>query len=751
MSAQDQIKQLVKDFKTKSLMKDKTDAMGDGLLIAASLSDDSNELSKDVQAQVDQLVIEGDSSVEAAQARVDGDGESYTTLKKRLDGKEQEVTAQFAQVAYIITGINDLIKAVNTTEERTVIIGSSLDLTTDLYVPKNIRLIFRNNGRINVASMVSLTIDGYIDAGHYQLFSFVDETAQVTTTNVGTLGETSEPTNIKYNIKLSWFGAKGDAIPPLGNIIGTNLPTGTDDTKAIKRAIDFANKASINGTLTKLKNPMVTVEAQPNTTYLVKGNNILGVQSENYKSVCYRFDGNGCQFLHHVQSENDSFIDNGYLMIFPSFKNLSVDIYINNGSTRLGNFFNLNGYGKTTIKMFRPEFDRIRVSANSEEYGYKNIYKIDGSTMADNGSVSGGYYATFEKFFNCSNLEAVNWEFRKNYLHPTTENGCIYYINGVISGPFKSIDNEVRLSKNGENYLKTIGSNITGGIFELLDRVEIGGGIAINVLDLDYGEVLMKGINFYAGNGGILPNTSSFFAKIGTYAKLVIESCRIPMKEFLIKNIDLVSVSSPKEMLIIKDTSINNGTSSGHPYLVFDNSAGTRLTLANVYDSNFPIRKVKVVNPQGEENVFDYEYGSKKAEIKSIMLSKNVGSSSYAEGFRIRVPYNFVIKQIRLINASHLISEVDGIRISLQYSTGSEWVYSTTIPLDGNVNYGKNLLNNQLIVCTNGLVFLELQFMLGNQRVNNIPASFVEIDYRGISQKRDFQGDTLGLIKKNIF
>jgi len=96
MSAQDQIKQLVEDFKTKPLMKDKTDAMGDGLLIAASLSDDSNELSKDIQAQVDQLVIEGDSSVEAAQARVDGDGKSYNTLKKRLDEKEQEVTAQFA-------------------------------------------------------------------------------------------------------------------------------------------------------------------------------------------------------------------------------------------------------------------------------------------------------------------------------------------------------------------------------------------------------------------------------------------------------------------------------------------------------------------------------------------------------------------------------------------------------------------------------------------------------------------------------
>jgi lysophospholipase L1-like esterase len=47
-----------------------------------------------LQAQVDQLVIDGDSSPEAAQARVDGDGNSYTTLKKRLDAKD----AHFSEV-----------------------------------------------------------------------------------------------------------------------------------------------------------------------------------------------------------------------------------------------------------------------------------------------------------------------------------------------------------------------------------------------------------------------------------------------------------------------------------------------------------------------------------------------------------------------------------------------------------------------------------------------------------------------------
>ena len=54
-------------------------------------------VSNNLQSQLDQIVVSGDSSVEAAQARVDESGKTYPTLKKRLDDKEQEVTAQLAQ------------------------------------------------------------------------------------------------------------------------------------------------------------------------------------------------------------------------------------------------------------------------------------------------------------------------------------------------------------------------------------------------------------------------------------------------------------------------------------------------------------------------------------------------------------------------------------------------------------------------------------------------------------------------------
>lgn len=66
-------------------------------LDAVTKSNEADQLSKSVQEQFNQVVIDGDSSVEAAQARVDAKGEVSDTLKDRLDKEQIEVTAQLAQ------------------------------------------------------------------------------------------------------------------------------------------------------------------------------------------------------------------------------------------------------------------------------------------------------------------------------------------------------------------------------------------------------------------------------------------------------------------------------------------------------------------------------------------------------------------------------------------------------------------------------------------------------------------------------
>ena len=61
-------------------------------------ADEALEKSDNTRKQLDQVVIEGDSSVEASQARVDSKGHSYVTLKERLDEENDEVTAQISKI-----------------------------------------------------------------------------------------------------------------------------------------------------------------------------------------------------------------------------------------------------------------------------------------------------------------------------------------------------------------------------------------------------------------------------------------------------------------------------------------------------------------------------------------------------------------------------------------------------------------------------------------------------------------------------
>src|SRR5690606_11348984 len=57
--------------------------------------------SESTQTQLDTIVIDGDSSVEAAQARVSTTGTAYGTLKQRLDTEYEEVTSQLAQMTSV--------------------------------------------------------------------------------------------------------------------------------------------------------------------------------------------------------------------------------------------------------------------------------------------------------------------------------------------------------------------------------------------------------------------------------------------------------------------------------------------------------------------------------------------------------------------------------------------------------------------------------------------------------------------------
>lgn len=70
-----------------------------------------------LQAQLNQLVIDGDSSPEAAQARVDGDGNSYTTLQERLNAKDAHFSEVLAEIeTQVLEGVSNTERLLTTTD-----------------------------------------------------------------------------------------------------------------------------------------------------------------------------------------------------------------------------------------------------------------------------------------------------------------------------------------------------------------------------------------------------------------------------------------------------------------------------------------------------------------------------------------------------------------------------------------------------------------------------------------------------------
>src|SRR5690606_35797 len=93
------IKNAVYGREVRSSIHDGIKKINEEVEDATDLSESAKHQVENIQQQVNQLVVEGDSSVEAAQARVDAEGKSYPTLKARLDAKETQFSSQLADNA----------------------------------------------------------------------------------------------------------------------------------------------------------------------------------------------------------------------------------------------------------------------------------------------------------------------------------------------------------------------------------------------------------------------------------------------------------------------------------------------------------------------------------------------------------------------------------------------------------------------------------------------------------------------------
>jgi lysophospholipase L1-like esterase len=104
--------------------KEKADYIASKEMVIDKFTDEQTNL----QAQINQLVVEGDSSPAVAQAKVNKKGTVYATLKERLDDENEKVNASLAESATQVDVLSYLqpinfLSKVRTDHKKVVVVG----------------------------------------------------------------------------------------------------------------------------------------------------------------------------------------------------------------------------------------------------------------------------------------------------------------------------------------------------------------------------------------------------------------------------------------------------------------------------------------------------------------------------------------------------------------------------------------------------------------------------------------------------
>lgn len=640
-------------------------------------------------------------------------------------------------------------QAVTAAAGKNLVVNTTISVTTNVTIPTTVTLKVNRGGLLSLSSAVTLTINGAIDAGFYKIFQFADATATVVTADPAQWDSASNSLNAHFAIRPDWFGAVPDGVPPASRASNANgVPSGTDSSDGFRRAMLFAQYASLKGGGSYIYTPYVKVELAPNGAYRVVGDNILGIQNTGLGAARIIFEGNGANLLHQVLTGTDALIKNAAYMYRPISQDFSVDPFNANSTSRQGYFLTTNSPAGT-VQFDNPQMRNVRVAMGFTGRGYADIFTIDGTTMCDNGKVRDCEFGTFNRLFYSTNPESVNWLFDKCDIIPSTDNSVMFDFNSNFSGSLNVTNCEMVLSGAAPLILRTqtTGTPAPNAKWSFLNnRCEERQESNTSHFDVSYGIVEVDGTNFTAGataSGGARVTTKRV-AIIRGNAMVRLKNCFFQTNQVTIQNNTLGS-SGRAEGLYTEncgfqsESKTGNALGTGLKYYFLDSSG-----VASDMDSAIASSGWKNIEHgylQGSNGRFDYPHkiikGQGNRQTIRINTTRASDGKATANVFT-ELPSYIVITSVKLYAEAWNVADIDRIRFYMSNQAGGI-LDPNTVVLAGTAVSGTELLATGKNITTTDVdyVLMGAIWMLVGAFVTDVdkmPKSYLEVTYEGVSK-----------------
>ena len=304
----------------------------------------------------------------------------------------------------------------------------------------------------------------------------------------------------------------------------------TDDTAAIRAAINYAQSISSVPVFPHIsKQPVVVFE--PNKTYKVLGNNVLG---HNYAvngttGTTYQIDLCGAQIEWHQTGLNDALVDYAAYIFNFGLVNGSI-VCVNDFNTAVNGYLvSANPQNPAVANVFiRHVYDNLKVKGGT--YKLSKVFNITGTTHCDQTTVSNSYFIGWETFYYSSNSEAVDWTFLGCSMFPDVDGFRFFHHAGQWSGGMRILGCEFGSRSSGVIFYATGAvTTSSNGYVYCNSRVETGTSTTfpttfVQIVDATHGRYEIIGINYFAGGGA----SDGRSASIRGSAEVTFRACVIP-------------------------------------------------------------------------------------------------------------------------------------------------------------------------------------------------------------------------------